>query len=63
MKEEEDGEMRGSYLPVSKVALRAAVKAVRGIFPIFQTKRKQVKYKELLRMRAVESVETIFSVC
>ena len=35
----------------------AAVKAVWGIFPIFQTKYKQVKYKELHRMQAVEIVE------
>ena len=35
----------------------AAVKAVRGIFPRLHTKYKQVKYKELHRMQAVEIVE------
>ena len=45
------------------MALRAAVKAVRGIFPMFHTKYKQVKYKELHRMQAVEIVETIFCEC
>ena len=33
------------------------MKAVRGIFPISHTKYKQVKYKELHRMQAVEIVE------
>ena len=61
--EEEGGELRGLQLPVSKLALRAAVKAVRGIFPRLQTKYKQVKYKELHRMQEVEIVETIFCEC
>ena len=45
------------------VVKMAAVEAVRGIFPMFQTKYKQVKYKELHRMQEVEIVETIFCEC
>ena len=45
------------------MALRAAGKTVRGILPMYQTKYKQVKYKELYRMQEVEIIETIFCEC